>query len=76
MWSVEAVAGLDLPYASRVKAVRIAKQALSNARLHAAASRVSLTVRNANGGLEVAIADDGVGVDPASVRSAPDTGAW
>ena len=70
-WDVQARADTDLPYGSKVKAVRIVKQALTNAHQHAGASHVSITVQDAVGGLEIAVVDDGVGSDPQTVRSAP-----
>jgi signal transduction histidine kinase len=60
-----------LAYAERVEAIRIAKEALFNARAHSHASKVSIRVESSEGGVEIAICDNGVGVDPESVRSRP-----
>jgi PAS domain S-box-containing protein len=61
----------ELPYAEKVKAVRIAKEAFTNARRHSKARHVGVTVRERRGGVEFAIADDGVGVTDGSVTSRP-----
>lgn len=61
----------DLPYAERVKAVRIAKEALSNAVQHSAAEHVSVELAAVRGGVELVIADDGCGLDPARASSPP-----
>ena len=44
--------------------LRIAQEALNNALRHAAATRVELALRAAAGGLELEVADDGIGFDP------------
>jgi signal transduction histidine kinase len=44
--------------------LRIAQEALNNALRHAAATRVELALRNRDGGLELEVADDGIGFDP------------
>ncbi|WP_309650251.1 ATP-binding protein [Nocardioides sp.] len=44
------------------QALRIAKEALTNVRKHAGASTVEAVVRAVSGGVEVEVADDGVGV--------------
>ena len=61
----------DLPYAERVTAVRIAKEALTNIRKHAGATSVTIEVRRVDEGVEVAVADDGVGVGVEDARSSP-----
>lgn len=68
-WTVDGAA--DLPPAERQQAVRIAKEALNNVRSHADASTLRISVAAADGGVQVAITDDGVGVDPETVRSPP-----
>lgn len=59
-----------MPEATRAIAYRIAKEALVNIVKHAQARQVALTVADADGGLEVAIRDDGVGPGPQGSRSA------
>jgi signal transduction histidine kinase len=44
--------------------LRIAQEALNNALRHAAATRVCLALRAPDGGLELEVADDGIGFDP------------
>lgn len=65
--------GVDLAPAVALQVLRIVQEALSNARKHAEASRVTVTVqRDAERCLRVAVADDGRGFDPAA---SPHTGA-
>jgi PAS domain S-box-containing protein len=61
----------DLPDSTLVIAFRIAREAMINARKHAAARTVAITVAGLDSRLLVTIADDGVGVGPAPVRSSP-----
>ncbi len=44
--------------------LRIAQEALNNALRHAAATRVEVALRAPDGGLELEVADDGIGFDP------------
>ena len=44
--------------------LRIAQEALNNALRHAAATRVELNLRDRDGGLELEVADDGIGFRP------------
>lgn len=59
-----------LPAVVRAQAVRVAKEALINVRKHARATSVTVTVRPDAEGVQVVVTDDGVGVDPANLRSA------
>jgi signal transduction histidine kinase len=52
-------------------AFRIAREALINVRKHADAATARVTVVGRHGGLEVSIADDGVGLGPGPVESSP-----
>jgi signal transduction histidine kinase len=66
----EEPAGLHvLPPGVQLTAYRIVQEALTNVRKHAPGSTVSITLRRRSAGLEVAIADDGVGA-----VSEPNTG--
>ena len=56
------------PSARRV-AHRIAKEALFNVRKHARASHVTLTVRSRDGGLELRVVDDGIGIPEDRITS-------
>jgi signal transduction histidine kinase len=70
-WSVDDIdVGEELPPAERSQALRITKEALSNACAHADASEVIVTLLGDADGLEIVIADNGVASDPASFISA------
>lgn len=56
---------------TKALAFRIAREALINVRKHADAATVQVRVVGRHGGLEVSIADDGVGLGPGPVRSSP-----
>jgi signal transduction histidine kinase len=49
---------------------RIAQEALQNAGRHARASRVEVSLQNADGGLRICIRDNGVGFEPRNRRQA------
>jgi PAS domain S-box-containing protein len=68
-WSVDGQDEPDVPDATRAVAYRIGREALINARKHAGASEVRVTVSGSGGGLEVRIIDDGVGLGPDPVQS-------
>jgi signal transduction histidine kinase len=80
-WTVEvdAPAGLEgvsqdpfwLPEPARTQVVRVVKEALRNVLKHSGADSVSVTVRPDRDGVEVSVLDDGTGIDPDRVRSAP-----
>jgi signal transduction histidine kinase len=61
-WRIEHDEGVDLPAASRVTAYRAAKEAMTNALKHAAASEVVIEARYVDEGVAVCIADDGRGL--------------
>ncbi len=61
-WSVTCVEEVDLPDIERGQALRIAKEALINARKHAHASHVDIVLHRRDGGVEVAVTDDGDGL--------------
>ena len=52
---------VDLPAGIDLAAYRVAQEGVTNARKHAAASRVAVTVRYRNDRVEVEVVDDGVG---------------
>jgi PAS domain S-box-containing protein len=54
----------ELPAELRVIAYRIVQEALTNVRVHARASRVSILLEEADGGVLVRVSDDGVGFQP------------
>jgi signal transduction histidine kinase len=71
-WSIDDLdAGAELPRVERSQALRIAKEALTNARAHAEATEVVVTLRGGDQGLEIVICDNGKAMDPASFLSAP-----
>lgn len=45
---------------------RVGREALTNARKHARASRTEVRLRALDGGVELAVSDDGIGFDPAA----------
>ena len=65
-WAVEERGTAALPVGVRVSAYRIAREAMVNARKHAVASRVTLTVDASPDGVLVDVVDDGIGVAAAS----------
>jgi len=64
------LAGIQLPHWLETTVVRIVQESLTNARRHAAASRVDVTITTVGRDLHVRVSDDGRGFDPATV--APD----
>jgi signal transduction histidine kinase len=69
-WSVEERGQAPLPQQVRVSAYRIAREAMVNARKHAQATHVTVTVDATARGVQVHVVDDGRGVDhTASARS-------
>ena len=61
-WSVEERGRAPLPQQVRVSAYRIAREAMVNARKHARAGRVTVSVDATDRGVEVHVVDDGMGV--------------
>nr|BFE52767.1 hypothetical protein GCM10017745_61940 [Saccharothrix mutabilis subsp. capreolus] len=57
-------AEVPLPMATRVVLLRVAQEAMANARKHAGATRVGLTLVFGEGEVELAVVDDGRGFDP------------
>jgi PAS domain S-box-containing protein len=70
-WSVAGDGEPDVPDATRAIAYRIAKEALMNARRHAAARHVEVTVTRRGGDLVVCVADDGIGLGRGLAESSP-----
>lgn len=70
-WTVDGSQEPCVPDATRGVAYRIAKEAMMNAQKHAAAHHVVVTVSGRDGGLEVSVADDGVGLGRGPVEPAP-----
>jgi len=69
-WSVDAVdGGEELDRAENSQVLRIIKEALLNANAHARASEVTITIRGDAAGQEIAVVDDGIGMDPAGFHS-------
>lgn len=59
-----------LPPSAELQLLRIVQEALSNIRKHANATEARVRIAGAPDGVEVAIADDGVGFDPAALGRA------
>ncbi len=70
-WTVDGDDEPDVPDATRAIAYLISKEALNNSRKHASARNVTVTIGARNGGVEVTIADDGVGIGPARLEATP-----
>lgn len=70
-WSLESEGDLGLPVAVRVVAYRVVKEALVNVRKHAEASHVGIRLGIVDGGIEISVADDGLGFDTAAVQEQP-----
>lgn len=62
---------LDLPHVLELAAFRFVQEALNNAAKHARARRVGVTLRTLDGGLLIAVRDDGVGFDPGAQGELP-----
>lgn len=56
-------AGLSLPGTAQYQLLRIAQEALTNARRHARAHRVAVRLAESDGHVELTVTDDGVGFD-------------
>lgn len=70
-FTLDADENADLPYPERVKAVRIAREALGNAAQHSGARAVAVSVRRRGGGVEISVTDDGVGLASETAVSPP-----
>jgi PAS domain S-box-containing protein len=64
----------DVPPETALCLFRVVQEALRNVARHAQARRVEVTVRALDGGLQLAVLDDGIGFDPALQRSHPSLG--
>jgi signal transduction histidine kinase len=60
----------EVPIETGIMLFRIVQEALTNVQKHSAATRVELALSFEPGGLSLVVADDGVGVDAAALRSA------
>ena len=67
-WELCVDGSVELPEIERLQVLRILKEALVNVRKHAHARTVRITVQGRPDGIEVAVADDGVGVSSTPVR--------
>jgi two-component system sensor histidine kinase DegS len=61
----------DLPGEARVALVRILQEALLNARKHARARQMEVTLSMDDGTLRLTVADDGQGFSPSGLRARP-----
>ncbi|HSE09440.1 MAG TPA: PAS domain S-box protein [Nocardioidaceae bacterium] len=61
-WTVDGDHEPDVPDATRAIAYLISKEAMNNVRKHASAREVTVTIRDRDDGVEVTVADDGVGL--------------
>ncbi len=67
-WELGVDGSVELPEIERLQVLRILKEALVNVRKHAHARTVRITVQGGPDGVEVAVADDGVGISGTPVR--------
>lgn len=70
-WQVDVEPGVEIENAERVVAMRVAKEALANARDHSGARTVRITARRVDDATELSVADDGAGFDPAAAVPRP-----
>ena len=70
-WTIDGDDEPDVPDATRAIAYLISKEALNNALKHASAREVTVTIGARDGGVEVTIADDGVGLGHARLEASP-----
>ncbi len=63
-----------LPHAVGLCLYRIAQEALRNVGRHAGASAVQVSLRRLDGGVQLAVRDNGAGFDPAQQRDRPSLG--
>jgi signal transduction histidine kinase len=59
----------DLPDALKTCAYRVVQEALHNCEKHSGASRVNIRLNDAEDSLSIGVRDDGIGFDPAVVKS-------
>jgi len=70
-WSVDDIdGGEELPQAEKSQVLRITNEALTNARAHAEATEVIVTLRGDENGVEIVVADNGIAVDAETFTSA------
>jgi signal transduction histidine kinase len=62
-------AGRGLSEAKRYQVLRVAQEAMSNARRHARADRVTVRLVEKDGHLDLSVTDDGVGFNPGVTRA-------
>jgi signal transduction histidine kinase len=60
-----------LPPATATVLYRIAQEACVNARKHARASKVTISVTDRQGGITLCVSDDGIGFDPGAPAASP-----
>ena len=70
-WTVNGDEEPEVPDTTRAIAYRIAKEAMINARKHAEARSVVIAVAAREGGLQVSVDDDGIGLGPDAVEPSP-----
>ena len=70
-WTVDGDDEPDVPDATRAIAYLISKEALNNVRKHASAQNVSVSIGAPDGGVEVTVEDDGVGLGQAPPDASP-----
>jgi signal transduction histidine kinase len=71
-WSLESALDDEPADAIRLGALRVAQEAVANARTHGRPARIDVSLATVDGGLELRVADDGVGFDPAGASPSTD----
>ena len=66
--TIGAEADIPMPDAAATALFRIAQESMSNAVRHGGPCRIQVSLERVDGGLNLVIADDGPGFDPAAVR--------
>jgi len=66
----------EVPDALRISIFRIVQEAMNNAAKHAQAKKIILSLRSVFGLIQLVVADDGVGFDPAIKRQADASGGF
>ena len=66
--TVEPTTAVDVPTEERSQLLQIARESLSNIARHARATRAEVAIRSEEGGLVLAVTDNGRGFDPTTVH--------
>jgi PAS domain S-box-containing protein len=73
-FSIRDELSVPLPVELRAVLFRIAHEAVTNARKHADATRIDVSLAQERGGVRMRVADDGAGFEPSTLREPPKPG--